>query len=102
MTPIKDLSIKSKMTGINMLTTCIALLLACVALVAYQRFSFRNNLVSDLSTLAEITGKNCIGTLDFDRPDSASGILANLGQESQIIASCIYKDGKVWAKHPPT
>jgi len=58
--------------------------------------------VLELTTLAEITGKNCAAAVSFDRPDDAEKTLAHLGGESQIIAAGIYKDGKVWARFPKT
>ena len=59
MTSFRNLSLKIKMTLIITLTSCAALLLACAVFVAYELHSFRSNLVLELTTLAEITGKNC-------------------------------------------
>jgi signal transduction histidine kinase/CheY-like chemotaxis protein len=100
MTSFRNLSLKIKMTLIITLTSCAALLLACAIFVAYELFNSRNNLVLDLTTLAEITGKNCAAALSFSRPDDAERTLSNLSGESQIIAACIFKDGKLWAKFP--
>jgi len=102
MTSFRNLSLKIKMTLIITLTSCAALLLACAVFVAYELHSFRSNLVLELTTLAEITGKNCAAAVSFDRPDDAEKTLAHLGGESQIIAAGIYKDGKVWARFPKT
>jgi signal transduction histidine kinase/CheY-like chemotaxis protein len=102
MISFRNVSIKSKMTFIIMLTSCITLLLACAAFVAQELLTFRGNLVSELSTLADITGKNCIGAIKFDDPERTENILANLRGESQIIAAAIYKDGKVLARFPKT
>ena len=71
MTSFRNLSLKIKMTLIITLTSCVALLLACAAFVAYELHSFRSNLVLELNTLAEITGKNCAAAVSFDRPDDA-------------------------------
>ena len=90
------------MTLIITLTSCAALLLACAVFAAYELFSFRSNLVLELTTLAEITGRNCAAAVSFDRPDDAEKTLVHLGGESQIIAAAIYKDGKLWAKFPKT
>src|SRR5712671_2076077 len=98
----KDLSIRRKLTAITMLTSCIALLLACAAFVAYEVFTFRSNLVQELSTLADITGRNCAVALSFNQPDGAEKTLANLSGEKRIMAACIYKDGLPWAKYPST
>jgi len=97
----RDLSIKRKMTWIIMLTTCIALSLACVAFVAYELFTFRGNLVSEMSMLAGVVGKNCMSALEFDQPDNAEiNTLPGLQNDKRVTAACIYKDGRVWAKYP--
>src|SRR5437879_6332418 len=101
MTRFKQSSIKRKLTWIIMLTSCIALLLACAAFVIYELFSFRSNLVSELSTLADFTGKNCAATLSFNLPNDAQTNLAYLSSVSQVTAACIYKEGRVWATYPP-
>src|SRR5258708_25879226 len=100
MTSFKDLSIKSKMTAIIMLTSGITLLLACAAFVGYEMFSFRQSLVSELSTLAEITGKNCVGPMNFETPERRHRVLANLSGASQIIAASTSQDRKAWARAP--
>jgi signal transduction histidine kinase/CheY-like chemotaxis protein len=100
MRSFKQLSIKSKMTAIIMLTCCIALMLACAAFVTQQWVTSRKNLVLETSTLAEVAGRNCSAAVSFDRPDDAERMMANLSGQSQIVAACIYKEGKVWAKYP--
>jgi signal transduction histidine kinase/CheY-like chemotaxis protein len=96
----KSLSIKRKLTLIIMLTTCIALVLACAAFVTNELLTFRRNLVSEMSTLAEIIGRNCDSPLNFNQPEAAERILGNLVSHSRITAACIYRDGKVWARFP--
>ena len=39
----QNLSLKGKMTAIIMLTSCIALLLACAAFVGYELFTSRHS-----------------------------------------------------------
>jgi len=96
----RNLSIKRKITSVVMLTSCIALLLACAAFVGYELLTFRATMVSEMSALAGITGKNCEVPVSFDRPEEAENTLANLSTERQVLAACIYRDGKVWAKYP--
>src|SRR6266566_8449360 len=96
----RNLSIKRKITSVVMLTSCIALLLACAAFVGYELLTFRATMVSEMSTLAGITGKNCEVPVSFDRPEEAENTLANLNTERRVLAACIYRDGKVWAKYP--
>src|SRR5207248_2642407 len=63
-------------------------------------FTYRTTMVQELSTLAQITGRNSAAAVDLDRPDDAERTLENLSGEGQILAACIYKDGKIWAKYP--
>lgn len=100
MTAFRNLSIRHKMTAIIMLTSCIALLAACAAFVAYELLTFRKTLVENLSTLADITAKNCLIYMSFGRADEAEDTLASLGEERQIRSAAIYKDGKIWARYP--
>jgi hypothetical protein len=50
-------SIKRKLTSVIMVTSCVALLLACSAFLIYEWSSLRNDMASQMSTLAEITQK---------------------------------------------
>src|SRR5207248_10881760 len=86
--------------SIVMLTSCIALVAACAAIITYEFFAFRSNMLLEMSTLTDITGKNCAFPLTFDHPEDAESTLANLSSEGQIQSACIYKDGKVWARYP--
>src|SRR6266478_820895 len=58
MTSFKNLSIKSKLTWVSMLTSCVALLIACTAFVTYELFRFRQAMVLELSTLADVLGEH--------------------------------------------
>src|SRR6266478_6266203 len=98
----RNLSIKSKTMTIVMLTSCIALLAACAAIVTYEFVSSRANLAMEISTLADITAKNCAVPVSFDHPEEAEATLAHLSSEAQVQAACIYREGKPWAKYPKT
>ena len=50
----KHAPIKRKLIGINLLTSSVALALACVAIVLHDRVTFREAMVRDLSTQADI------------------------------------------------
>src|SRR5712691_8843619 len=99
MTPFKDLSIKSKLTWVIMLTSCVALLMACAAFVAQELFTFRQSMVQDLSTLANVIGNNSRLALTFDM-QGAQTALDSLSAEKQIFAAAVYKGGKIFAKYP--
>ena len=96
----RNLSIKHKLTRLIMLTTGIALALACVALVGYDLVTYRATLIRSLSILTGVVGENSIGALTFEDSDSASDALAVLRAEPQIVTACIYdQTGGVFADY---
>lgn len=72
---IRDYSITRKLTWMNMLVSGAALLLACGALISYERFSYRRAMVNNLSVQAQIIGENCISALLFNDSRSAETTL---------------------------
>src|ERR1043166_4913913 len=91
-------SIQRKQTLIIMLTCGVALLLACITFAGYDMFTFRQAMVRDLSTLAEIVGNNSTAALDFNDPRSVGEILSTLKAEHNLASACVYtKDGEVFS-----
>jgi len=94
----RNASIKRKQTLIVMLTSGVALLLACTAFASYEVMTFRTAMVQNLSTLAEIIGNNTSAALDFSDPKAAKETLSALRVEPNIEVACIYtKSGEVFA-----
>jgi PAS domain S-box-containing protein len=83
-------SIKHKQTLIVMLTSGVALVLACLAFGSYEVMTFRTVMVENLSALADIIGNNSAAALDFSDPKSAKETLSALQAQPHIIAGCIY------------
>src|SRR6266700_4674309 len=101
MTSFKNLSIKSKLTWVSMLTSCVALLIACTAFVTYELFRFRQAMVLELSTLADVIGTSSAVSLRLGMPIGSENIFSSLSANKQIVAACLYTvDGKIWAKFP--
>ena len=97
---IKNASIKRKQMGIIMLTSTVTLLVACAAFIAHEVVTFRNVMVQNLSTLAEITGKNSAPALQSNAPGDAAATLALLQSERNIAAAWIVtKDGEPFATY---
>lgn len=97
----KNLSIKGKIMAIVTLTSFIALAAASTALIAYESVAFRKALAGQITTLSQITGKNCSVALTVNQPLGAEEVLANLTADPQIKGVCIFdKDGRLWAKFP--
>lgn len=100
-------SIQRKLILITMTITTVALLVACAGLAGYEVLSFRQSMVSNISTLAEITGNNAAGALDFNDPTAAKETLSALSAEPHIAGACLYTSkGTLFATyganfHPP-
>lgn len=96
----RDLPIKRKLTLISLLTSGVALILACAAFVAYEQITFRKFMVRDLTTLAEMIGYNSASALSFNDAGSAEQTLKGLTSQPHVVAACIYDaDGTVFATY---
>jgi len=96
----RNLSIRRKLVIITMLTSCVALLLACAALLAYELVTFRKTMPRDLAIMAEMIGYNCSAALTFNDPAAAEQTLQGLKAHPRITAACVYdKGGKILATY---
>ncbi len=96
----RDISFTRKLTLIIMLTSVVALLLACGAFVAYEWVTFRRTMVNDHAMLAKIVGANCAAAVIFDDAKSAERTLASLQAEPHLMAACIFTtDYRVFASY---
>jgi signal transduction histidine kinase len=93
-------SIATRLTGINTLVSGAALLLACVAFATYDQATFREGVVRNLSTKAQIVGANSISALVFNDPQAAENTLAALSAAPHIVSAEIYTpDGQPFAAY---
>ena len=94
------ISLKRKLTLIIVLTSMVALLVACGAFVAYEWVTFRRTMVDDHAMLARIVGGNCAAAVIFDDAKSAERTLASLQAEPHLMAACIFTpDYRVFASY---
>jgi signal transduction histidine kinase/CheY-like chemotaxis protein len=92
MRTLKNLSLKNKLRAIILLTSSVALLIACGMFIAYDQGLLRKNMVRDISTLAEIIADRSTAAIAFNDPVSAKETLSALSAKQSIVASCIYGD----------
>jgi signal transduction histidine kinase/DNA-binding response OmpR family regulator len=84
----------------NMLVSSAALLLACTAFIAYDRVTFRETKVRNLSTQAQIIGSNSVSALLFNDPQSAENTLSALKAARSILSAGVYTpDGRLFASY---
>src|SRR5262249_56537276 len=100
MRPLRDLSIRQKLTRVAMMASSLALLFAAVAFVIYDVLAFRSAIVRRLATEAEIVAANSVSAIEFQDPDAARTTLAALEAESHVRAAAIYDaQGRLFAHY---
>jgi PAS domain S-box-containing protein len=96
----RSFSISRKLTIINMLASGAALLLASSALFFYDFHTFKQDLLRQLSTEAQIVGSNSFSALAFNDPDSARRTLSALQASPHVLYAAIYTDaGSLFAEY---
>ena len=95
-----DLSIKSKLTTIIMLTSSIVLLITSAFHISRDLTTLRKNIVEKLSTITQVVGNNVTAALAFEDKITAAEILEALRAEPDITSGYIYdKDGQIFASY---
>jgi PAS domain S-box-containing protein len=96
----KEQSISRKLTWMNLAVSGAALLLACLAFLAYDQVTVRSNIIHNLSSQAEIVGLNSVSAIIFNDPESATRTLSALQSSPNILAAAIYTaDGNEFASY---
>ncbi|HXU48893.1 MAG TPA: CHASE sensor domain-containing protein, partial [Candidatus Binatia bacterium] len=83
-------SLARRITVLNIMVSAAAVVLACVAFLAYEVNSFRVNIDNDLSIQAQIIGSNAASALIFNDRTSAEKTLAALQASPHITYASIY------------
>jgi signal transduction histidine kinase/ActR/RegA family two-component response regulator/HAMP domain-containing protein len=97
---LRTFTIKQKLTLITMASSVVALLLVAVAFLAYEYFAFRQTMVRDLYTQAEIIGNQSTAALTYDDQNNAGDILRALSAKKNIVAASLYKqNGDLFASY---
>jgi signal transduction histidine kinase/ActR/RegA family two-component response regulator len=96
---LRRLSIRQKLMFITMATSVAALMLAAVAILIFEYFTFRTTLQRDLATLAVITGDQSSAALRFADKDGAQEILNHLRAKSGIEAAGLYLGGNAFVQY---
>lgn len=83
-------SLRLKLIGIILLTTLAALVVALVAIVAYDLRAYRQNWTADVSTQTELIGRMSAPAIAFDDPRAAKENLELLRLRPHVQAAAIY------------
>ena len=96
----RDLAIRWKLVSIILLTTIVALVLACISFIAFDWISSKERMVSNIQALAGVVADNSISALSFLDADAAEETLLTLRVERHLVSACIYQaDGQVFATY---
>jgi two-component system sensor histidine kinase/response regulator len=95
----RHLSIRSKLTVMQLVASGVAVLLLFALVLSYHLFMLRHEIVDKVASLGEIVGKNSSAALTFGDPKSASETLSALGVEPNVLAARIIDDqGRTFAQ----
>ncbi len=93
-------SVSARLTWMNVVVSGTVLVLAVIAFFSYDLISFRQNLIRNLETSAEIVGANSVSALLFDDPQSAATTLEALRSSPDVVsATLVANDGQVFAEY---
>ncbi|MGF1613057.1 MAG: response regulator, partial [Gammaproteobacteria bacterium] len=104
MSRLRDLSITNKLQVLMVSIAASALIVAAGVGLVHETYSFRQSLVENLRTLAEMIGSNSAAALIFEDPTAAEKTLSALSFSPDVVAARIYaQDGALlaqWARYP--
>ncbi len=93
-------TISGRITRMNLLVSGSVLILAVLAFFSYDMLSFRQSLINNLRSEAQIIGANSVSALVFDDPASAAATLQGLNRSPDIISAVLtMQDGSVFATY---
>jgi two-component system, sensor histidine kinase len=93
-------SVQRKVMVIILITTFVALLVSVIALLSYEARAYRDFVINDLTTQADILAVNSAPALAFNDPEAADANLALLANRTGIVAGAIYTiDGELFASY---
>ena len=96
----KDMKIKQKIVLIIMVTTISMLFVSTLAVITNELISFKNDMVDNLSTLAEVIGTSSTAALTFNDKKAATETLMALNAVPNIVCAIIFDDkDKLFAKY---
>jgi signal transduction histidine kinase len=96
---LRPTSVRHKLLAVVLLTTLTALVVAIVAMTAYDLRGYRESLIADMTTQADLLGRTTVAALTFDDPRVAQENLDLLRYRPRIRAAAIYNArGQIFAR----
>jgi signal transduction histidine kinase len=87
--------------GAMLLTSGTVLLLVSGTFLTYELITFRQSMVTNLTTLARVIASNSTAALAFRNPEDAATVLHALEAEPHVVAAGLYDQrGALFASYP--
>jgi PAS domain S-box-containing protein len=100
MTMLADLPVQRKLRFAMLLTSSVALLVACGVFLTVQYLGYRRSLVQTVETIARITADNSTAAVAFADVAAARQTLDALRAEQQVVGAVLYdKDNRLVAEY---
>jgi signal transduction histidine kinase/DNA-binding response OmpR family regulator len=97
---VRDLPIRLKLVLMTTLISAVALMVACALFATYDYITFRQHMVQELTTSADLIGANSTAAISFGDHDATQEALSSLRVDSSIIGAHIHgTDGKEVAQY---
>ncbi len=104
----RNISIRNKLIVIIVFSSLVVCLTTTTIFFSLEVYSFRRDMVRDLTGLARVVGVNCIAPLEFLDSDTADEVPASLSVRPHILRAGLYrKEGTLFSqysslrKYPP-
>jgi signal transduction histidine kinase len=102
MPELRNVPIRRKLMLIALLTTGGTLLIAGSALILFNVLKFRNEMVTNLSSLADVVARNSTAALSFLDPGAGADTLRSLSARKPIVAAALYDGNRnLFARYQP-
>ncbi len=96
----KNMLIRNKLILIIVLNSLIVSLVITGFFVGLEIYSFRRDMVTNLTGLAKVIGINCVAPLEFMDSDTAEEVLASLSVRPNIMQAALYdKNGDIFSRY---
>ncbi len=89
--PFRDLPIAKKLTLFCVIISLVSLIVAMIAIIIYDRYSFEDILKNELVVLASVISNRSSAAIVFDDRELAGNNLKSLSFQEAIVSACIYK-----------
>src|SRR5664279_4259117 len=97
---VRDFSIRFNLALLILSASVLSVLLASIGFAIYERQSYRESAVRELTALADTLGANTAASLAFNDQRTAKEMLGALATEPNVLIACLYDNqGHIFEKY---